>query len=227
MELKSVVPWGRSLAEYKAIFSLTEKDLSKHILGCGDGPASFNCELTSLGGSVVSIDPTYCFNAKQLDSRIGEVFDEIIPQMEVNKTKYVWNNISSVEELGNIRMSAMKQFVSDFEKGKIESRYIEASLPHLQFKNAQFELALCSHYLFLYSEQVSLNEHIESLLELCRVAKEVRVYPLLSLKGDISPHLEGVVSALNDHGYTTELVDVDYEFQKGATQMLKVSSIRV
>ena len=38
--LEKVVPWGRSFDEYTAMFSLTETELEKHILGCGDGPAS-------------------------------------------------------------------------------------------------------------------------------------------------------------------------------------------
>ena len=48
--LEKVVPWGRSFAEYIRMFSLTEEDLEKRILGCGDGPASFNAELTKKGG---------------------------------------------------------------------------------------------------------------------------------------------------------------------------------
>ncbi len=47
MKLENVVPWGRSLAEYQAMFALSEEELQKRILGCGDGPASFNAEMTS------------------------------------------------------------------------------------------------------------------------------------------------------------------------------------
>jgi len=37
MELSEVVPWGRSLSEYIEMFSLSENDLEKKILGCGGG----------------------------------------------------------------------------------------------------------------------------------------------------------------------------------------------
>ena len=40
--LDQVVPWGRSFDEYRRMFALTDADLSRVILGCGDGPASFN-----------------------------------------------------------------------------------------------------------------------------------------------------------------------------------------
>lgn len=57
--------------------------------------------------------------------------------------------------------------------------------------------------------------------ELCRVANEVRVYPLLSIGNNLqSNHLEPVISALSDSGINATLVPVEYEFQKGATEML-------
>ena len=225
MELENVVPWGRSFEEYKEIFSLTEVDLKKSIVGCGDGPASFNAELSAQGGKVVSVDPTYRFSTEQLQNRISEVYDEVIPQMHLNKEKYIWDSISSVEELGKIRMSAMNKFIADYDSGKAEGRYVEASLPNLKFEDKQFDLALCSHFLFLYSEQVSRDEHIKSLKELSRVAKEVRVYPLVALNGDVSPHLNEVISEFNKLNFSASLVNVKYQFQKGATQMLVVKSV--
>jgi len=225
VELDNVVPWGRSFEEYREMFSLTKSDLKKYILGCGDGPASFNAQLTRRGGNVVSIDPTYKFSAEDLQCRIAQVYDEIMPQMHTNKDMYIWNSIPSVEALGEIRMRAMNEFIADFEKGKVLGRYFHQSLPNLTFKNKQFDLALCSHYLFLYSEHVNLEQHIASLKELSRVAKEVRIYPLLSLNGEISPHLNAVISALNEVGFTGSLMDVGYQFQKGATQMLVVKSV--
>ena len=222
MNLNSIVPWGRSFDEYRAIFSLSDADLKKTILGCGDGPASFNSQLTAQGGNVISIDPSYCFNAQQLKSRIAEVYEELMPQMHANKEQYIWESISSVEALGATRMAAMEAFIADYQQGKEEGRYLDASLPKLPSTDKQFDLALCSHYLFLYSEQVSFQEHIESLIELCRVAREVRIYPLLSLNGQLSPHLNGVLSELGKQRFSVSLVDVAYQFQKGATQMLVI-----
>jgi len=221
VELKNVVPWGRSLKEYKEMFSLSDHDLDKRILGCGDGPACFNAELSSNGGNVISVDPIYQFNAEQLRTRIDEVYPQIMDQVLKNKDDYVWKSIGGVEELGKVRMNAMKAFLRDYEEGKESGRYINASLPTLPYEDAKFELALCSHYLFLYSEHVNQEQHILSISELCRVANEVRVYPLLSIGNNKqSPHLEPVVSALNDNGISTSLVPVEYEFQKGATEML-------
>jgi hypothetical protein len=62
--LDQVVPWGRSFEEYRRRFALNEADLQVRILGCADGPASFNAESTRRGTRVISIDPLY-----QLDAR--------------------------------------------------------------------------------------------------------------------------------------------------------------
>lgn len=224
MELKSIVPWGRSLAEYQSMFCLSEQDLTCAILGCGDGPASFNAQLTQMGGNVVSVDPTYAFSQADFELRISQVYDEIMAQMALTQHQYIWQSIRSLEALGEVRMSAMQQFLADFERGKADGRYITASLPTLPFLDQQFDLALCSHFLFLYSEQVDCHAHIASMRELTRVAKEVRVYPLVTLKGEPSHYLEPVIKALSEDGVKCERRQTAYQFQKGAVDMLVARS---
>lgn len=225
MHLEGVVPWGRSFEEYLDIFNLSDEELGLSILGCGDGPASFNAELTSRGGRIISVDPVYRFTREQLERRISETFDEIIPQVEKNSEMYVWKSVASVEELCNLRTDAMKRFGSDFDAGKRAGRYRDESLPSLSFPDKHFDLALCSHCLFLYSEQFGLEQHLASVRELSRVARQTRIYPLIALDGKLSPHLSEVRSTLHDLGARTSLVDVNYQFQKGATQMLIVESL--
>ena len=220
MQLETIVPWGRSFVEYQAMFNLTELDLQKNILGCGDGPAAFNQTLTKLDGSITSIDPIYQFSRSALKQRIADVYDEVLNQVAANKTDFIWKNIKSLDELGQIRMQAMNDFLADYDLGKQQGRYLSASLPKLDFADQQFDLALCSHFLFLYSDHFSLEQHIQSILELCRVAKEVRIYPLLSLENIPSPHLDLVIQKLKNHNIETQRQQVAYEFQQGATEML-------
>jgi len=224
VELENIVPWGRSFAEYQAMFNLTTSDLQKKILGCGDGPAAFNQELTKLGGSITSVDPIYQFSRSELKQRIADAYDEVLTQVASHKSDFVWQNIKSLDELGQIRMQAMDDFLADYDLGKQQGRYLSGSLPKLNFADQQFALALCSHFLFLYSEHFPLEQHINSVLELCRVAKEVRIYPLLSLEGKISPHLNLVIQKLKEHNIETQLQPVAYEFQRGATEMLVVTN---
>ena len=69
MKFSEVIPWGRSFDEYRLMFGLSESDLAGRILGCGDGPASFNSEATAEGFSVTSCDPIYAFSAEEISRR--------------------------------------------------------------------------------------------------------------------------------------------------------------
>ena len=60
-------------------------------------------------------------------------------------------------------MSAMQEFLGDYEEGLEEGRYVPESLPSLSFVDKQFQLALCSHFLFLYSKHLDLDFHINSV----------------------------------------------------------------
>jgi hypothetical protein len=64
--------------------------------------------------------------------------------------------------------------------------------------------------------------HIASVRELCRVAREVRLFPLLALGGSPSPHVAPVTAAL-PAGCTAEILPVTYEFQRGGNEMLRVT----
>ena len=222
--LENVVPWGRSYDEYLRMFTLTEADLGRQILGCGDGPASFNAELTQHGGNVISIDPIYVFDSDQIKKRITVTYEEVMAQTRRNKNEFVWETISSVEDLGRIRMAAMDAFLEDFHAGKQGGRYIAGQLPSLQFDNRRFDIALSSHFLFLYSDHLSAEFHLQALKEMLRVAHEVRVFPLLMLGGAPSPHLSFVIEKLNSDGYHAEIQQVMYEFQKGGNKMLVIKN---
>ena len=98
--LEEVVPWGRSFEEYQAMFALSDKDLSGRILGCADGPASFNAGLTKRGGKIVSADPLYRFSREEIRNRIDQVFENVLGETRKNAHEFVWETIPSVEVLG-------------------------------------------------------------------------------------------------------------------------------
>ena len=223
--LDKVVPWGRSYDEYVSMFGLSEGELSLRVLGCGDGPAAFNSVLTKRGGDVVSVDPIYVFDAAQIRSRIIETYETVMAQLRKNQSDYVWGTIPSVEQLGSVRMAAMEIFLADFDAGKLERRYISGELPSLPFESGQFDIALSSHFLFLYSAHLSAEFHIQALQEMLRVAREVRVFPLLTLDGSLSPHLTFVKEHLANHGFCAEIKRVPYEFQRDGNEMLVIKPV--
>src|SRR5215469_1021562 len=73
---------------------------------------------------------------------------------------------------------------NDYPAGKAEGRYVDAQLPTLPFADQSFDHALCSHFLFLflYSAQLGEKFHRAAMLEMCRIARESRVFPLLALE---------------------------------------------
>lgn len=222
-KLESVVPWGRNLNEYLKMFSLTSDELQLSILDCAGGPASFNVEMRQQGYQVISADPIYQFSAAEIEQRIQETAKKIVEGVTLIHEYFVWQDIQSPEHLGQVRMAAMQQFLPDLPLGISQGRYITCELPNLPFQNNQFDLALCSHFLFTYSDILSKEFHIASIKELCRVATEVRIFPLLAnFSRQVSEILPSLINELSTQGYKLELHQVDYEFQKGGNQMLRV-----
>jgi hypothetical protein len=220
--LEQVIPWGRSFDEYRRIFALSDDELKLKILGCGDGPASFNAEATRQGFSVVSCDPLYRFSAAQIRRRVAATYDQVMDQTRRNQHEFVWHSISAVEELGRMRLQAMNKFLADYDEGRRQGRYVVAELPSLPFADRAFDLALCSHFLFLYTEQLTADFHVAAAVEMCRVAGEVRIFPLLALGATPSRYVEPVAESLRQRGFHVSIATVPYEFQRGGNQMMRI-----
>jgi hypothetical protein len=220
---EEVLPWGRSFDEYSRMFALSKGDLCRSILGCGDGPAAFNARMHTLGHRVTSVDPLYDFDREHIAARIEEVSAVIVQQTASNHQLFRWDRIRNVQELEQLRQVSMREFLEDYVAGRQEGRYVSAELPTLPFDDQSFELALCSHFLFLYSVHLNLEFHVRAIEEMLRVADEVRIFPTVGLDAQPSPHLRDVMRRIGRHARVS-LVTVDYEFQIGANQMLRIET---
>jgi hypothetical protein len=220
MILDRVVPFGRSKTEYELMFALSVSDRLKSIIGIGDGPASFNAEMTTSGYSVTSIDPIYQFTGAEIKSRFNDCVDTIIDQVRNTPNNWVWSYHKSPENLRANREQAIALFLEDYDRGKLEGRYLNAELPKLDFPDQYFQLSLCSHFLFLYSDHLSFEFHLAAIRELCRIAEEVRIFPLLTLAQERSPYIDDICSTLSKEGINSEIRQVPYEFQKGGNQAI-------
>ncbi|MHB8258597.1 MAG: SAM-dependent methyltransferase [Acidiferrobacterales bacterium] len=222
MKLEKVIPFGRSLDEYERMFALSADDLQKSIIGVGDGPASFNAEMASLGKTVVSVDPLYRFQGKEIEERFYSVVDDIIAQVKASPDDWVWSYHQSPDHLKENRRAVLRRFVADFGKGKAEGRYVAGEVPTLGFADGQFQLAVCSHFLFLYSDHLTYEFHQASVLEMLRVAHEVRIFPLLTLMRERSPYVQPLAAELKSSGFIVNVEQVGYEFQRGGNEMLRI-----
>ncbi|MEM7796284.1 MAG: SAM-dependent methyltransferase [Cyanobacteria bacterium P01_C01_bin.118] len=223
VKLDNVIPFGRLFEEYVHIFNLSPADLQCSILSVADGPAGFNAKGTQLGYRIKSVDPLYCFSADEIKQRFDAVVDNVIAQIEDSPDDWVWSFHKSPSDLRSNREQAIQWFCQDFEQGKVQNRYEVGELPQLKYADASYDLGLCSHFLFLYSEQFDRTFHLDSICEMLRICQEVRIFPLLSLNLQPSPHLDFVIKSLTQLGYHCEIQTVVYELQRNGNKMLKIT----
>ena len=222
MRLDQIIPWGRTFREYELMFQLGPEERAAGILDCGGGPASFNSELTARGHRAVSIDPIYEFTGADIRSRFDAAAPLVMEQVAATPDDWDWSyHLDAAGLLAN-RTAALERFLADYERGLREHRYRCGELPVLDFRAGEFGLALSSHLLFLYSDMLPAEVHLRSVRELRRVAREVRIFPLLDLNGRMSPHVSAVREDGNESGWRSEIVKVSYGMQRGGNEMLRI-----
>ena len=203
------------------MFSLSAEDLSGGVLDCGAGPASFTAEMSASNIRAVAVDPIYAFSGSEILARFEAVVEPMISQVRATPEDWTWSYHRDTQtifvQIAVLRWRSFWQTTSGDCASNATSR-----VNYLLFDSGSFGLAVCSHLLFLYSDLLSEDFHIRSVLELCRVAGEVRLFPLLTLRRELSPHLAAVRSALDSKGLNSEIVRVHYELQRGGNQMLRV-----
>ncbi|WP_229740379.1 methyltransferase domain-containing protein [Nocardia rhizosphaerihabitans] len=212
---------ARSLAEYRAMFHLSDDDLTgRRILDCPGGAASFTAEASTLGAAVTAVDPIYARSTTELSVDAVTENDRAVAWAAANAHRYRWDWYGSPAGHAAIRRGAARRFADDVRAEP--HRYIAASLPELPFPDGSFDLTLSSHLLFSYADRLDADFHLSALLELSRVTEgEARLYPLLDYTGapldDLIDHLR---TELHDKGIPTALRKTHYEFHHGADTML-------
>jgi hypothetical protein len=75
----------------------------------------------------------------------------------------------------------------------------------------------------LYSCQLGETLHRAATRELCRVAMEVRIFPLLALGGALSLFVAGCVQKSRKAGHHVSIEKVPYDFQRGGNEMMRIT----
>jgi SAM-dependent methyltransferase len=210
----------RSLAEYRAMFALTDEDLTRSILDCPGGAASFTAEVNGAGGRVTACDPIYARPARVITDLSHEDLRRARGYIRRNPDEFVWRFFDGPEVYRASRSRSVEMFLADLADRP--GRYVAAAIPTLPFADRAFDLALSSHLLFSYADRLDRAFHLDGIRELTRVATEVRVFPLVPMGFTANPDLPSMVAELNSTGFRATVHTVGYELQRGATRMLRV-----
>lgn len=222
LDLERIVFIGRTFEEYLDMFSLSVAELQgKKILDCPAGACSFTAVGNRSGLDVTACDIAYYHSGEDLKNKGLQDIEHAMEHMKKAKINYRWDYFDDIEDLREHRLRALQDCTEDMRRST--ERYVPVTLPSLPFKNAEFDILLSAHFLFMYADRLDYEFHIETLNELLRVTKEeVRIFPLVDLEGKRYEHLDKVISYLADNGCVVEEVNVPYEFQINANSMLKI-----
>ena len=161
-------------ADYKTIFSLSEKDLQDSILEIPDYYSSFNSELTEIGGRVVSCSSLF----NLLESEVTETLTIDIKNNIDDFAKKNANTPEIVNAFVKKNEKILVKFLNSYKKDVNKTNYIGCDILELPFTEGQFILALCCNNLFGANIDSNFNRDLSLIKELLRVSNQVRIFPL-------------------------------------------------
>ncbi len=220
--MRKLVLWGHHVNEYREMFALSAEDMKTRLLEYGCGASAVNAELHHIGGSVVSCDPLFALDKTTLSTNVSLVFDDMLTCLKKDQDKFNFSQYGGLPELITNRRKGMAEFFADYEQGKATERYVPLNSYSLSFPDFAFDFALSSHYLFADLEDQDIDFHLHAIRDLARVAKEVRIFPLIDRFGTLSPFLGPVLLGLQQDGYGVEVREVKYSLQPNGNAMLRV-----
>ncbi|AOW94175.1 hypothetical protein BFN03_19840 [Rhodococcus sp. WMMA185] len=211
---------SRSMAEYRAMFALSNSDLAGTVLDCPGGGSSFTASAHELGVDAVAVDPVYRRPAAEIAQRALDEVARGSDWLAKNSDQYRWDFYGDLEGHQRMRCESAEKFATDI--GAHPERYRAGALPRLPFPDGTFDLVLSSHLLFTYADRLDHRFHIAALREFARVARgNVRVFPLVDQAGEqLDDLLPPLLVELESLGLRPQVRTVDYEFQRGADAML-------
>ncbi|WP_298623479.1 hypothetical protein [uncultured Legionella sp.] len=220
--MRKLVLWGHGIGEYREMFDLSEEDIHSKILEYGCGPSAVNVQLSKGNTPVVSCDPLFVLDRDTLYSKSVMIFTQMAEEILAEQEHFDFSQSGGFDNLVANRKQGFEAFFSDYTQGKAEGRYIGVTDYHLPFPDFTFDFALCSHYLFADLDEQSVDFHLTVIRELARVAKEVRIFPLIDKEENTSPFLGPVLLGLQQENYGAEVREVDFHLQKSGNAMLRV-----
>ena len=213
MNLNNTVILGRNFDEYVRMFNLNDDLLSNKTLDVASGVSSFCAEGNAKGYSIIATDKIYNLKAEEIDKIFKKSMDFMEKHLkEMFKGNFKWDRYRSIEEWRKSRERMFKIFIEDYKTNK--DRYIYTVYPKTNFEDDEFFLSLVGHFLLLYDNIFDYNFHKETIDELLRISEEIRIFPIINLKGERSRFLDKILN-----NYNAKIEKTNYEF-RGCNEML-------
>ncbi len=227
LNLKNIALIGRTFDEYYRMFDLGNIPLKNEtILDVASGVSSFCAEANAKGYNVTASDKIYKSGASDIGQKCARDLDTVIKQLPDIADLYVWDYFKDIQSLKAQRERAYKLFVQDFKKYGQE-RYVPVEYPVTDFGEEQFTISLVSHFLFLYEDRLDYELHKKTILELLRItSKEIRIFPIVNLKGQRSSLVESLIYDEDFEQFPISIRNVGYEFMKNGNEMLVIKNKR-
>ncbi len=224
LNFENIAITGRIFEEYSAFFDLELEDLkSKKILDCPSGASSFVQTLKQNGIFAKGVDIIYKFTKDEIEKQGIKTLEKIY-QNTSWMDAYKMDFYKTKENHKKHREDALKGFLKDYNLDD----YIYCELPNLPFENKEFDLLLSSHLFFVYDDRLDYDFHKNSILEMLRVSKEVRLFPLVDIQNskvleekNFSPFVYKIIEELSKD-FKCEIIKTDFEFQVKANYYLKI-----
>lgn len=176
------------------------------------GGSSFTATLNANGGDATAIDPVYALPPHEVAEMVAAEVARGSAWANANLDRYRWDFYVDPEGHRRIRSESARIFGDDIVAHP--DRYQPAPLPDLPFPDLAFDLVLCSHLLFTYSDRLDPEFHSAAIVEMARVGREVRIYPLVHQSGSSESELvSDLMGLLRGIGLSMTTVPVSYEFQ--------------
>ncbi len=221
--MRKRVLWGHHIAEYQEMFDLSDKMMALALLEYGCGASAVNAELHAKHqASVVSVDPLFVLPKSELLQEVTQCQDERIQQVLNDPSQFNVTSYGGMDAFLASRREGVACFFDDYETGVQEGRYKPLPGAGLPFDDFKFDLALSSHYLFAGSNEQSIEFHLSAIREMARVAKEVRIFPLIEREGTPSALIGPVLLGLQQANFGAEVREVSCALYPQGNAMLRV-----
>lgn len=222
--MRKLVLWGHHLDEYREMFAVsTAQDARWLEFGCGASAVNAECHKNpSASPKVISCDPLFDLDKATFVKRAHDLFEKMVSRIRRDEGKFDFTQYGGIDDFITYRREGMDIFFADYEQGQAEKRYLPLVDNVLPFSDFHFDFALSAHFLFADLDDQDVDFHLLAIRELARVAKEVRLFPLIDRYGQTSPFLGPVLLGLQQEGYGVEVRNVDYKLQPTGNAMLRV-----